>query len=295
MLDLTGTTGPENYYERLWSFIPKFIVMLTEIDLESKLRRSLPILFELLGENYTHAQWDTINSNFIKVHNRREAESIKEPGKLFQVNLYSLIIAKEVHRSRTAFVFLDFLQRTLEELCDTLTPANKKELRRTLYQVLINFDHKYRNYFGELLILNNAVKHGAHRLVKIESPITESKTADFLLENEKEGRVLVEVVNIHIDDDRNDVKRFIAGKLEDKFISKAGDQKNSKPFTIVPVIWASHKQLRRLEAMYGSGDGIQVPFSCLPPCAYATFDYDADRFINKFGTITTLFKKFELS
>jgi hypothetical protein len=54
------------------------------------------------------------------------------------------------------------------------------------------------------------------------------------------------------------------------------------------VIWATFNTLRKLEKLYESGQLASTP-DIFESCAYATFDYDENKFLNKFGRITTLF------
>ncbi|RFS26224.1 hypothetical protein DVR12_00080 [Chitinophaga silvatica] len=261
------------------------------INLEISVRHYLPIVFELLGERKIKpSQWRKINDNYRKIKKDRFTNYLNNSQKLFEVNLYDLFDMMEIG-NRQAYFFLYLIKRSLEELCNAIPENNRYKLRDTLYNMLVQFDHKHRNYIGELLVLNNIVKSQQFELIEIEEPITNSTSADFFLRNKTTGATeLLEVVNIHIDQPKEDIKKFIEGKLEAKFEAKTKNQIEYKRFTLIPVVWAPYKILRQIEKLYDDGDGIRLAYS-LPPCAFASFDVENTiNFVLKFGTIPTLFK-----
>lgn len=270
----------------------------SKFDVEREIKDSFPIIFEILGpEGLSGKDWATIKESYDQEKGRRQALNDKGDAYFVEVNFYDLIYMRE-HGNRRAYVFLDMFKNALEELCDSLDRQGKLLLRKTIKSILESFDHKHRNFIGELLVLNNAVKHQQFELLRIEFPIVEQSkkgekppSADFLLKDKTNGNLeLVEIVNIHVDDKIEDIHRFITGKLVDKIADKTKGKTEYKKFTLVPVIWASYKMLRRIEKLYIDGNGINVP-STLIPCAFASFDYadDFTEFKVKFGTITTLF------
>lgn len=266
--------------------------MILPLDLETEVRVYLPIIFEILGEGkITPKQWRKINENYKKTQEKRAADYWLKDITRYEVNLYDVFEMRRKGNKR-AYVFLDMLKKALEELCDALPVEDRVKLGDTIYHMLVQFDHKHRNYIGELLVLNNAVKKQQFSLVKIEAPITKTTSADFLLKNKSDGKEeLVEVVNIHIKDTQENLKQFITGKLTDKMEAKTKGEAEHPKFTLVPVVWASFKVLRKIEKLYDEGDGIELK-DVAPPCAFASFDYkDTIReFRVKFGTIPTLFK-----
>lgn len=262
-----------------------------QVDLETQVKVYLPIIFEILDKDSISAKkWKKINDKHQAEYQKRKKQWEDNTRKTFEINLYDLF---EMYRegNRGAYKFLDMIKRTLEELHSSLPEKDRTKIKGTIYSMLVELDKTHRNYIGELLVLNNAIKHQQYKLISIESPITKSTKADFLLKNLITGDTeLVEIVNLHIDDDKENLGLFITGKLEEKFGMKTKGISDHYKFTLVPVIWGSYALLRRIEAVYNNGEIPNLPY-CLPACAFITYDYvGTNEFTVHFGTITTLFK-----
>jgi len=264
------------------------------INLEVMLKSHLPIIFELLNEQkLTNYQWKKLNRNFIRIYEKRKKEYFKNNEYLLvKSNIYDLITSS-IKGELKATMLLAFIKKTLEELTDNLSISEKKKLRTTVYNLLVSFDSKYYNYLGELLILNNLLRSKDYYLSEIESKIVNKKTADFLIKKRDDTEShLIEVVNVHVEDAHIDLDKLLTDKLVAKLNDKRDGETTYLDFKLVPVIWTSYENLRRVENLYKNGFSISFE-SVWEPTAFAMFTYPENRVIYRFGNISTLFSIME--
>jgi len=266
-----------------------------EIDLEQHLRIHMPAMFRLLADrNLKKAQWKKLNKRFIEEHNKRTA-LYKTNNDYLQVeaNFFDLITST-IRGKQSAFRLIGYFDVLFKALDKNLLPDEKLMIRDTLYNALINLDHKFRNFIGELAVLNSAVDKRRYSLVGIEKDfIAQKKTADFtLFDNTTKKKELVEVVNIHLDDSRY-LKETLTEKITNKVADKSCNTSDHSPFTLVPVIWAPVSVLQDLEKLYKSGNGVVIS-GVSEPCAYCNFTGPDNFPVYRFCSISTLFPQGEI-
>jgi hypothetical protein len=260
-----------------------------DLDLKSRLRQYLPVLFEFLDvEDFEPEQWDKLTANFTDRFLKRKAEYEANNNHLVvERDIYGVIIGK-LKGERSATLFLDFIRKALEELAARLTADEKKLVKKTLFGFLISHDFMFANYLGELLVLNAITKSNSFILKSVESSIAGDLTADFLFEKaDGSGNELIEVVNLHIDESHTDLVKHLTKKYRRKLANKRGGHAAYNKFTLIPVIWAPFSDLQRIYEIYQNGDIQKIPY-VLEPVAYSCTTMTDGGIIYKFGTISTL-------
>ena len=147
------------------------------VDLESRLKQYMPAMFLLLAEkNLKAQQWRNLNKRFVEEHNRRVDEYARNNDYLLvEANLYDLINAV-FGGDKSALHLVGYIDVLFKALDKNLLPQEKAMVRNTIYNALINFDHKFRNFIGELAVLNNAVEGRRYSLSAIEKVTIPSYT-----------------------------------------------------------------------------------------------------------------------
>jgi hypothetical protein len=260
--------------------------MANDIDLEHKLPFYLPGLLDLLNnKTFRPHQWKKINAS-LKAH-LKERRNVIERNQYLKVetNIYDIIVGV-FEGKKSPFTYYQYLTILIKRLTENLTEEERNKLRHTLYSVFIELDHKYRNYIGELSVLNNIRQHSKnYRLQGVEKDfIIDKKTADFTFENIDTSEVeLIEVVNIHAYEksDDFDLKKFIVGKIEDKIHLKTNGKPNYRPFKLVPVFWGQVADLKKLNNIF-KNENVELPngvFEPLSLCSFAGPDFPVHRFV----------------
>ena len=266
-----------------------------EVDLEQRLRLYMPSMFRVLGYgNLKKGQWRNLNKKFVEEHLKRKAlYEANNNYLLVEANLFDLINAT-LKGNESAFRLVGLLDILFKGLGNHLLLEEKVMIRDTIYAALINFDHKFRNFIGELLVLLNAVENRRYSLVGVESDkIAKNNSADLtLLDNSTGEKELVEVVNIHFDNS-DYLKETLNFKIKDKMVKKTGGSSDFKPFTLAPVIWAPWEVLKDIGELYKSGNGV-VMDNVNEPVSYCFFSGSNDMPIFRFGKVSTLFPEGEI-
>jgi len=260
-----------------------------DLDLKSRLRQYLPVLFEFLDvEDFEPEQWDKLTANFTDRFLKRKAEYEANNNHLIiERDIYGVITGK-LNGERSATLFLDFIRKALEELAGRLTTDEKKLIKKTLFGFLISHDFMFANYLGELLVLNSITKSNSFNLKSVESSIVGDLTADFLFEKtDGTGNELIEVVNLHIDESHTNLVKHLTKKYKRKLADKRGGHIAYNKFTLIPVIWAPFNDLQRVYDIYQNGTIRNIPY-VLEPVAYSCTTMKDGEIIYKFGTISTL-------
>lgn len=171
-----------------------------------------------------------------------------------------------------------------------LAPEKKALLSDTFRSLLTNWDLKFLNFIGELSVLNNLLKSG-YQLNTLEEEMPNGKHMDFTIINQNGNKVLVEVRNIHLHEGEDKTDKQLVSKIKRKLTRKVNAKsKNGLAgivFHTVPVIWAPHKVLLRLKALYDQNLNM-LHLNVLEPVAYACFTYEND-YVIKFGSVKTIF------
>ena len=263
-----------------------------QVDLEQRLRLYMPAMFRLLSDrNLKAIQWRRLNKKFVEEHKKRKLLYEANNNYLrIEANFYDLINAT-INGDQSAFRLVGYFDILFKGLDNNLLPLEKVMVRDTVYFALINFDHKFRNFIGELSVLLNAVENRRYSLLGIEKDIiANNNTADFtLLDNATGAKELAEVVNIHLDDS-NYLKENLVNKIEKKLEEKTNKLVHFAPFSLIPIIWAPWEVLKDIATLYKSGDVITIN-GVVEPVAYCAFCDSNNRPIYRFGPISTLFPK----
>lgn len=257
-------------------------------DLRQEVKQNLPVLFEFIPEpNRTWGKAQKLfNAEVERNYSKAKGETIK-----IEANLY-LIIDKAQKGDGQAKRLLNFFQKLLEETLQHTSAKEIPKIRKNIKDILLNVDHKYLNFFGEIAILNNLLKQRYFQLEAVEAPLSDSKsTIDFKIRNiNTNTTLLVEVYNVHLNADKveND-KEKIESFLTTKFKNKIRKKDTKELFYLVPVIWGSASDLLVYSDFFTHN---QLPIKGLiEPVAYSTFISPEGEsiFNHRFGRLSTLF------
>ena len=261
-----------------------------DIDLEARLRIYMPAMFRLLKDNNLNGkQWRNLHKRFLEVHAERIRKyKENENYLLIEANFFDLI-SSAINGHKPAIRLVGYFDVLYKALNKTLNEDEKKLIRTTDYNSLINMDHKFRNFIGELAVLLNALEGRRYNLVGIErDKIGGGKKADFTLLDIASGKEeLVEVVNIHLDEEQF-LEENITSKITKKIKEKTEERVDFKEFTLVPVIWAPVSVLKVLADLYKSGNGPKF-HNVHQPVAYCVFEAPDGQPVYRFANIATLF------
>jgi len=259
-----------------------------EIDIEGNLETYLPSIFSLL---------DKEKINWIKISKQYQKELEYRKNKLFHLGEKEIVVEAclfdvitQVLKGHSKYLdLLRFFNEIFLNLKKKTSVEEKKLLKTTIYNLLINVDKNYLNFIGEMAILNN-LKNDGYILVAIEYPLNaesdNSKSVDFIIQK-GEKYTAIEVMNIHLPiiEEFNDVERSVTQKIRNKLNTK---QKGAKyQFILAPVLWGEYNVLKLINQYYEKNE---FPFNdVLFPMAYQSYlkkDRKESRFI--FGSIKKL-------
>lgn len=263
------------------------------LDIKGRIQQYIPALIELLGNETI--SWGRITNQFKKIFESRKQKYIANNNYLeIEASLYDIIIAT-INGNKQAEILFIFFNRLIEELIQFVPREHIGKLKKTVYDLLTNFDKNYLNFIGELAILNNLLKSGNYFLEDIEYPLGNGNSIDFKFYNISSAKsVLIEVVNIHpkqdLPDSFHDINAFLSKRINDKVLNKKKNLNVSIEFILTPVIWAPIKDLYRIYNFLKAGEHLSI-MSSIEPSAYACFHDENGRVNYKFGRVSTLFDK----
>jgi len=264
-----------------------------KLDIQGKLRRTLPEFFELLDGN--ELNWDEIHKCFASRGNQYH-KKFEETGETFRIeaSLYNIITAS-INGEHDALRMYDFMKALFLNLTAKTTSDEKKYLTDALYGLLTNVDAKYRNHLGELAVLNKLKNEWPVTLLQTERPLILSEPKgpkiDFhLLNRDTKKEWLVEVVNFTVTEENtvsdNKLRTFLKRKIKQK-LSDTGIAK-SKEFQLSPVVWGNWDKIKILADYY---EHYQPKFeNTLIPCTFVPFTDSMDQPVYRFGSIDTIFQ-----
>ena len=208
----------------------------TSFDIKAGLEYYLPSVLTLIAGDI---RW----SSLTKMFGNRFAEYAHrhEKGEQFDLRatLYS-ISASAGQGNESGIQFLSFIDNVFKSLAQILT-EKEKQLIKTNVANLLQYDHGFLHYLGELCVLNCIMTSGSYSLEKTEYKIDpKGKGIDFLfLNKETKTNFLVEVVNIELRADKltdHDLtKKFIESKLQEKLDDT--DKSGVTNYILLPVFW----------------------------------------------------------
>ncbi len=261
----------------------------SRLDVEGRLRVYFPVFFELLGDN--KLDWTTAAKALTRKVNQWKA---KANGGTIRVeaSFYNIITAA-IEGNQQAATHLDFIKKVFEELIQRLDRDERRLIVPALYGLLTNIDRKFRNFLGELLVLNNMKRNTQFKLQNAEVPVVSSvpngPRIDFqFLDVNKSSTLLVEVVNVHLTDIANwsdeRVNNLLHQKIQHK-LNITGIRKNPN-FQLIPVFWGSFEELVRIDLFYRVS-GISFR-NTVEPTSFASFTRANGQKVHMFGTIRSI-------
>lgn len=258
---------------------------------KSNLQLFLPALVELVADSRDFP-WDKIDRLFSKKLQDRIVDFNNGKSQV-EATIYDVIIEAKKGNT-TAIGHLDFLNKLFEELSDNLNPSEKRLVKTNVKHMLITFDKNHRNYIGEIAVLNNLIKSKNYRLNGIEIKLANGKSIDFKLEViGKEKFVLVEVMNIHLEENRIDdsaeaIEKFLTDRFLQKLESKMVTLADKLKFYIVPVIWGGWRNIKVYSEFFKT-NSIKIN-NVIEPVSYLTYSDGKGYYEHHFKTISSLFK-----
>ena len=236
--------------------------------------------------------WDRINEKFNKKIEAR-LESAEENLFTVQASVYDHIIGAK-KKKLNCIGLLKYFNLLFKELNENLKEDERQLVKTNVRNMLSSFDHQFLNYIGELAVLNQLIKSGSFQLLSCEEKLPNGKSIDFLFENKiKPMKILVEVVNIHINSDKveNDpskIRTFFETKLGKKIDSKKEGLNQGVNFHLIPVIWGGTAALKIYDDFFKNNSlGIPLVYE---PMAYLTYSDDKGYYEHYFTPISRLFK-----
>jgi hypothetical protein len=240
----------------------------------------------LIGSNIN---LDKIDNLFNEKLENRKLTSI---GKQIEMCIYDTIVQANKNRPE-AFRYLDFINKLCGELSELLNEEEKKLISLNIYNMLISFDLKYLNFFGEILVLNNLMKTKKYRLHAVEIKLSNGKEIDFVLQSISSNNLIqIEIVNLQpnekkVEPDNNAIRAFLTKRLIDKIKTTQIGLNDKSEFILIPVIWGSAKVLKIYYDFF-QRESIQIE-NVLEPHAYGTFIEENGVYIHRFCKISNLF------
>jgi hypothetical protein len=242
-----------------------------KLDVEQRLKEYFPILFDLLDGQ--RIDWKSINRKFGEVFAKREKNFNNDITDKVQANFYD-IISESLNENKQAIRMLNFFRTLLQDLNRVLSIDDKLKIKKTLFNLLIEFDLNYLNYIAELAVLYTFINSKQYHLNRIESPLGNNSKIDFLLDkSDGTGSVLVEVVSIRPMNFPNttfEIKKMLEEKLGDKIHLKTKGSVEYLKFFLVPVVWGSAEDLKNVANFFKNGNKINIP-NVTELLAYCTF------------------------
>ena len=264
-------------------------VLKRDIKFRENINVFLPALFELIPFN-NKKKWNDLQKRFLAQYEERYnlySKNTREPI-VIKASLFDYI-TDAANGSNFDKHFLGFINKVLEEVSDGFTISEKHLLSESIEGLVISFDEKFRNYLGELCVINQIHKN-KFSLVAREIPVNikfpYSKKIDFVITHKVTSETHnVEILNVNIAPHCIDLKGFIFRKIYDKVRDK---EKNgiSNPYLIIPVFWCNMEQVILINELY------KIPFIDLPniypPCVFI-MESNTTEVYYSFGTISSFF------
>jgi len=266
-------------------------------DIKNRLQEYMPALIELLNDE--KISWREINIHFNKEFEIRKQKYLDNGNYLLTSASFYDIITEKINGNKSAERLFIFINRIIEELIIEVPATLIGKLKKTIFNLLTNFDYNYLNFVAELAVLNNLLKSKIYLLEDIEFPMGNGNFIDFKLYNKTSSKsTYIEVVSIHpphsIFSDYDKLNHFISKKINDKVNNKKKDTSVIFDFMLTPVIWASHEDLHKLYSFYKSGNKLSIKSSIEPSAYICFYNEESNYLLQRFGRVSTIFDEQEL-
>ncbi|MBW8003149.1 MAG: hypothetical protein FVQ80_14200 [Planctomycetes bacterium] len=168
------------------------------------------------------------------------------------------LIWKVEERHLHSFQFVNFIDKACLSISKNIPDRLLPKLRRTLMQLVMNFDKaksRYRSYVAELSVLNTLISSESFDLIEVEYKLPNGKSADYAF-NSRKGLILVEVESFDISTEKisteEDLENHINARVEQKLVNKLGGlpKEWNTPFYLIQVIWADYMKLYELRGYF---------------------------------------------
>jgi len=267
--------------------------MTTKYDIKNRLKEYFPVIFELLGD--INLDWKTIEKRFSQKldEHLKKFDLTGQPIRI-QASLFHVITSSKEGKEE-ATTLLDFITKLFQELITSLDKEEKKLIKKNLFDLLTNIDMKYLNFLGELCVLNQVKRNTKLKLIATEQPLAKNKKdgakIDFVFYNSESGKkLLVEIVNVHINENVTETNEKIEILLDQKIKGKLNRKglRTTFEFLLIPVIWGPIDDQKKLIQYY---ETFQPKFTnTSTPFCYMPFSDSVGNRVHKFGTIDTILR-----
>jgi len=207
--------------------------------------------------------------------------------------------AKEDEKGSIAF--LEFIEAICASLINKLEPELLRQLKKTCFNAVINFDNQESRYLcsiGELALLEKLLSSDKIKLVKVEYELSNGKSFDFAIINRLKIS-LIEVTNIFLDAELLKSEEEFQSFLNYRFVTKLADKFNDIPekekysFGLLPLLWGEIPELVKYYkyiSNFKAPKNIVLPLMTIFPFinteteAIRYFLLRIDEFLKKIGT-----------
>ena len=211
-------------------------------NIKNDLLLYLPNLFEIIGTEDDFG-WNKIDSLYNKIKQKRidlyGGQTIDISPTIFD----RINAAKE--NDPIAILQLNIINDIFLDLSSSLNDHEKQLLKSNIKNILKSDNNNWRNFFGEIAVINNILQTNLYELIGIEKR-SNGKPIDFLIKEKYTGEIsIVEVVSIHLDTKKvesniESIKKFITYRINQKFNSKSCEDSKSN-FYLIPILWGDTK------------------------------------------------------
>ena len=144
--------------------------------------------------------------------------------------------------------FLTFIESQAVELASRIPERLLPTLRREMLDLFVNFStvqSKYLDKVGELAAMLYLLRSTGGTLAELEMPLPDIGTSiDVVVEMPSGGRIPVEFLNIHIEDDRlhspQNLTDFLDGRVKRKVeakLKRGHEAGAGSPFPLLLILW----------------------------------------------------------
>lgn len=249
----------------------------------------LPDLIKILGDDRNFG-WTKVNS-LVNDLVKKRTEIYGSGTIMVNATIFDVMVSAK-NGTKQTLLQLDFFNRFFKDLNNLLNDDEKIMIRLTIENVLKSPDNNYMNFVGEIAALTNLMRTGLYRLEKVEYPIDNGKSIDFLLRNiTTNERVLAEIVSIRLDEskvvnDKQEMEKFILNRVNQKLSSK-GSQNINQKFFLVPIIWGP-KNCLKIYSDFFKEYKIDIEY-IIEPLAFLSFIDAQGKYLHRFSRISKLY------
>lgn len=278
------------------------------------LKRFLPNIFQLLTPE---PDWEKIDIQINIDHQKRiniwdeeHKDGIEIRPQFLHIYEYPLyyVFHFALNRRPDALTLLDYFNILFGEVFKSINKDSIHLITPILTNFLKTINGDYIHYIGELAVLDSLLKTKKYNLIGVEKVIEKckslehsgsitkkGKSIDFCVTDIEDGKnYLVEVKNVHIDDDNPDVVK-LRRKLNKKVLAKSKNQEDGIEFVVIPVLWVTrHVTLVAIENQIKRWANFHVE-GTFEPFAFFTFVDEVGGTEFRFRRISNLFENVKLN